>query len=243
MKKLLILGLSLALAVMLGSCGDKKEPLPETYTEGEDSLPALGMAGDEEEEQQQSLTVTSETDEESGETKYVYTGLSAGGAEAKSYVDQLVQNYGCSVIDDTGTVQAEPDFSAEEGTVLVGKDTESESGIFQVQLQWNQDSCTVSTAILEGLKVAEPEEEGLTTEEAVQAIENSSTQVLGLPGTSMSEYLVYARDGYVMVDDQACFVMDIYDQKHAIQETCLLTLDGKKLYRLDRATQQVTELH
>ena len=59
----------------------------------------------------------------------------------------------------------------------------------------------------------------------------------------MSEYLVYARDGYVMVDDQACFVMDIYDQKHAIQETCLLTLDGKKLYRLDRATQQVTELH
>lgn len=240
MKKRLILCLSCALTLLLGSCGGKEEP-PEAYTVGEESLPALGTVG---EEQTESLSFTSETDEESGETQYIYSGLSAGGEEAKVYVEQLVQNYECSVIDDTGTIQSqEPDYSAEEGTVLVGKNTQSGDGIFQVELQWNQDSCTISTAILEGMQVTEPEEEeGLTTEEAVDTIEKSSTELLGLPGASMEEYLVYAKDGYVMVDDEACFLLDIYDQDHAYQQTCLLSLDGKHLYRLDRVTQEVTQL-
>lgn len=240
MKKLPALALLLGFA--LGGCGGGAAEPPEAYGIDEDSLPALGMVG---RPGTEGTTFTAEEAEEGESATYVYGGLSDGGAEAKIYVNALTTDYGCSIIDESGTVLSEPvDFSVEEGSVLIGKNTEAGDGIFQVSLQWTAESCTVSVSVAEGLQVTQPQEEmplgtALTTQEAVESIESLSPQTLGLDGASMEGYFVYAQDGYVMVDGQACYLMNVYDEDHAIRESCLLSLDGQKLYLLDRETGQV----
>ena len=241
MKHLARKGLSLGavLALLLSGCGNGSAALPETYTIGEESLPALGEIG---EPGGEGTACTPGEETQDGSTTYLYTGLASGGAAAQTYVSALVADYGCSVIADDGTIQEEPDFSAEEGDVFVGKDTQTEDGVFRVEVKWSADSCTVSVSLQEGVQVREAESVSLTMEEAVQAVEEMSPQTFGLPGTSMKDYFVYARDGYVMVDEQACFCLDIYDSEHAIQSTCMLSLDGQQLYLLDGETQQVKQL-
>lgn len=241
--------LGMTALLFLSGCGGDSASLPETYAVGEESMPALGMVGavgtegttftapgDEEENEEGS-------EEESKTLSYVYSGLSSGRAEAEIYVTALMVNYDYKAIDEEGIIQEAPDFSTEEGSVLLGKNTEAGDGILQLALQWTADSCTVDVSFVEGLQVSEPKPlPSLTVTEAVDTIEGLSPSQLGLEGTSMDAYLVYAREGYVLVDGEACYQLDVYNEDHSIQETCLLSLDGQLLYSLDRSTGQITEL-
>lgn len=230
----------LALLLTLSGCGGGGAEMPETYAVGDDSMPALGTVGVPGAE---GTTFTTEQGEEGEPVTYVYGGLVSGGAEAEIYVDVLTADGTCSVIDESGVIQEAPDFTAEEGSVLVGKNTQAEDGILQVALQWTADSCTVTVSVVEGLQVSEPKDEPtITVTQAVDSIESMSPALLGLEGTSMEDYLVYPQDGYVLVDGETCYQMNVYSKDHSIQETCMLTLDGKTLYRLDRETGQVEQV-
>ena len=81
-------------------------------------------------------TFAAEESEDGSTITYVYSGLVSGNKEAEIYVDALTADGSCSVIDESGIIQDPPDFSAEEGSVLVGKNTQAEDGILEVGLQW-----------------------------------------------------------------------------------------------------------
>ena len=233
--------IGLALLLALSGCGGGGAEMPETYAVGDDSLPALGTVGGPGAE---GTTFTTEESDDGSSVTYVYSGLVSGGAEAEIYVDALTADGTCSVIDESGVIQEAPDFTAEEGSVLVGKNTQAGDGILQAALQWTADSCTVTVSVAEGLQVTEPQDEPtITLTQAVDCIKSTEPSQLGLTGTSMADYLVYPQDGYVLVDGEACYQMNIYSQDHSIQETCMLSLDGRTLYRLDQATGQVEQVN
>ena len=237
-KKGVPLLLVLLLLTLCGCGGGDK--MPETYGVGEDSLPALGMVGVPGGE---GTTFTVEESEDGDITTYVYGGLVSGGTEAEIYVDALTADGSCSVIDESGIIQDPPDFTAEEGSVLVGKNTQAEDGILEIGLQWTADSCTVTVSVVEGIQVSEPPTlPTLNVTQAVDTIESIAPSELGLQGTSMSDYLVYPQDGYVLVDGQTCYQLDVYDKTHSIRETCMLSLDGQSLYRLNQETGQVEQV-
>ncbi|MGI5962465.1 MAG: hypothetical protein ACOX7N_01960 [Lawsonibacter sp.] len=232
--------LALAAILTLGMVGCAGKPsLPENYTIGEDGLPALGS-----EEVEQNWACTTETDQDTDETTYVYTEVGSGKDAVREYVDVLVKEYGCWVVDEEGVKQEEPDFAQTSGTVLVGKETAAEDGVFQLKLQWDEDSCSVTPTVQEGEVLKEKAApEPLTMEQAAQQIEELASR--GDLGTSgdLSEYSVSVEEGYVMVDDQACFRINLYDEEtHSIQGTYLLTLDGEQVYVLDRDSGQVSRL-
>ena len=230
------------LAAMLTSCGGDEEKPPENYAFTSESLPAIGAG-----ETIEGRTCTEQTDEETGALSYVYGGLESAGETVETYVNTLVSEYDCSVIDESGVKQQQtPDYTQDEGTVTVGKENENQDGILKLDIAWESGSCTVTPSVAEGVSITEAPMESLTVEEAIAQMERYTPAQLGLSGSSMEEYHVYAEDGYSMVDDTACFCMNLYETSavgsNNIEGTYLLSVDGQKLYKLDRATNQVTEL-
>ena len=230
--RLLALGGAL---LLLTGCSGGGSSAPAEYAIGEDRLPALGG------EDAKTLKCTAQLDEETQMTSYVYSGLESGSETAQAYVDTLLAEWSCSVIDENGVKQPEPTLSEESGELLVGKNTTDESGIFSLDLQWSADSCTVTPAVLEGETVTEQAEveEALTVEEAVARIEQLPAEKLGLEEVA-GEYSAYSEDGYVMVDDKPCFRINCYDKEGRLLGTYLLSTDGKSLYQLDREQDQVS---
>ena len=228
--------LGIGVCLMLAGCG--AQPLPTTYEVGQDTLPAFGTT----EEQFQGKIADTQTDEETGVSNYTYTELVSGVQAVKTYVDVMDTEYGCQVIDQEGVIQETPDFSQAEGEVLIGKNLESEEGIFQLNLQWTENTCEVVVSKGEG-QVSQAKVESISMEEAVDMLQKASPQELDLPGESMEDYVICADVGYVMVDGQASFRMNVYDRStRTISGTYLLTLDGQHLYQLDRKENSIRQL-
>lgn len=229
------------LAAMLTGCGGDEEKPPEAYAFTSETLPAIG-AGQEIE----GMTCTEEVDEETGDLSYVYGGLEAAGETVQTYVDTLVSEYDCAIIDDSGVKQQAPAYTEDAGTVIVGKENENQDGVLKLNIAWESDACTVTPSVAEDMTITEPPMESITVEEAIAQMERYSPAQLGLAGNSMDEYSIYAEDGYIMVDNTACFRINLYETSSVgsndIEATYLLSVDGQKLYRLDRATQQVEEI-
>ena len=84
-------------------------------------------------------------------------------------------------------------------------------------------------------------------QEALDYLQGLNPADLGLNGDSMESYRIYATDGTVMVDGNACMRVEIYDRsgKDGTNEfagTYLMSADGLHLYRLDEEARTVTEL-
>ncbi len=87
----------------------------------------------------------------------------------------------------------------------------------------------------------------LSAEEAVAFIQKLHPSVLGLSGENMDQYRVYFMDGKAMVDGKPCMRLEVYgisdpEGSNAFAGFYLLTSTCSNLYRLDRATNEVTEL-
>ena len=125
------------------------EGLPAEYSfSDEEKLPALGMV-----EEKEGTVCTVETDSETETESYVYTGLASGGAAAKEYVNQMMEEHDCAVVDEQGTKQQEPAFTEESGSVILGKNSQDETGMLQLKVEGSKDSCTVTPALVEGLSL------------------------------------------------------------------------------------------
>lgn len=222
---------------LLAGCGG--EQAPEVYLVGEEELPSLtqlvGAAAD--------ADWTRETDPDTGEERYCYSGLERPGEAVSAYAEALENEHGCAVVDPDGVMQEAPDYSAESGTVWLGRDGSAGDGLLLLEISWTGDGCTCTPHWQEGGMVTEARAEALTLEEALDVLAGCTPDTLGLAGQSMEEYALYPDEGLVMVDAYPCMEFNIYEKAtHAFQGTYLVSEDGAHIYRLDRESREVREL-
>ena len=106
----------------------------------------------------------------------------------------------------------------------------------------------------EGLE-EEPEQKpvdivvSMTTSESISYFRSLPPEALGLPGESMDEYDIFASEHLILVDDVPCKEFHVYSISgragtNSVEGLYLLTQRGaRKIYKLDEATNTVTELN
>ena len=232
-------GLTIALCLLLSACGGgaSAEP-PDDYVIGDDLLPALTKVVPLGEQS----TFSQEGDGEEQPFTYHYGDLESGSTVVSTYVDSLVEVYGCSVLDEENRETTLSSLS-EEGTVRVGIEGVQGDGIFVLDLQWDNTSCTVIPKFEEGAEIRAEEIETLSMAEALLRLEDFAPQELGLEGEDMSRYTIYPSDGIVMVNDEPCFQMDVYlAENHQFEGSYMVSATGEHIYQLDRTTGQAAEV-
>lgn len=131
---------------------------------------------------------------------------------------------------------------------------EQKDMVLTVELTWSEGTMVVVCDQAEGKVTSPPQEQismtpgaSMTMSEAVDYLYTLDPSVLGLSGTSMDSYRIYALDGAVMVNNQLCMRLNIYsregpEQTNEVAGIYLLTRDGAHLYQLDEAAGTVTEV-
>ncbi len=107
----------------------------------------------------------------------------------------------------------------------------------------------------DGAEASPPEQEksvdivvSMTTSESIAYFRSLPPEALGLPGESMDEYDIFASEHLILVDGVPCKEFHVYSMAgkagtNDVQGLYLLTQRGaRKIYRLDEATNTVTEL-
>lgn len=217
----------------------KKTKLPSAYSVGQIEIPAMKSGKDE--------TVSWTQD---AEGIYTYTGFADTKAAAEAYAQQVLDGgIGFTVVDD-GFVEQEtlPEFTGTEGKISLARDSEESGRLYSVVVEWTQENCVIRVDIPEG-EITQPKEPVESTlGEKLTHFKALSPAALGLEGTSMEEYEVYAMNGTVLVDDHACLQISVYskDNPHETNETCgifLVTSDELHIYRLDKESGTITEVN
>ena len=229
-----------AAALLLAGCGGKADARPpENYTLDGSSLPSLNSVV----ELDPDVQFSREQDGEDGAESYVYSGLSQAGQDTQKYLETLEKDWdcrvGCSLTDGSA-----PDFSAEEGQAVAVQETDDPDTLFVLRCQWKEDSCTVIPEQTAASELDWPETDSVTLKQAVEYLQGMSPAQLGLTGSSMQEYTVFAQEGTVYLDDTPCLCLNVYRAKdHQFAQSYLLTLPGMELYQLDRQTGEAFPLN
>lgn len=230
--------------------GDELVPVggPQIYTAGMDIIPAITL------EDGQGLFDKGEISADgSGIYEYKKIEMEGGaGAAAQSYKEFLTsEEQGYLLIDgETGELAEEPDFTADTGSILLEKESSEEGKLISVGLEWKKKNCTVTVGIAEGelpkLETVEPEVNTMNLIEIVDFVSRLSPTDLGLEGSSMDDYEVYAIGGAVLVDNRSCIQVNVYSKEevgsNSIKGEYLLTPDGAHIYELDEDQGKVVEL-
>ena len=220
--------------LLLAGCGGGNggAALPESYTVGEESSPALNTL----------VTLNSDAqfqqtqDEESDSVTYLYSQLTSGSETAQTYTQALETDCGYTIEPDAegGSV----DFSASSGQVLAVHETEDPEEVLLLTIQWEETSCSVTPSLTPADQLPQPE--SVTLKQAVEHIQSVPPEQLGLSGKA-EDYLFVPQDGTVLLDDQPCYCVNVYQrQPYQILESFLLTLPDLQIYRLDRESGQAT---
>lgn len=248
----------LAAAMLLGmaACGKKDEEgdsaevgdtaptLVEAYPFGEQTVPGLTSS---------EPTAAVET-----VVTYSYTGLSSPGKAVDGYVSFMTNGEnGFKVVDKYFVMSDEPKYD-DEGSVLLAKTAEaagngqdpenSQQGkrLMLLDISWDENGCVIITREAEG-EISKPPEP-MTMREAQQYLESLTPAELGLEGESMDDYDVFTFDGAMIVDGRACVRMNVYSldnvqHSNEFMGCYLMSLDGRHLYQMDTATQEIVQLH
>jgi hypothetical protein len=234
-------GILLTLLVCaLAGCGKKEaaEELPQEYAFGEETVAAPEL--------EEGAAVSQE--EVDGGTVYTYSGLSSPGQTSADYAALLTgADAPFSVVDDDCVQTDAPDYTQEEGSVCLARDAAQDGTVCFLKLEWDLDTCTVTAVTREG-EVAAAGEGRLTMLGALDYLSSFDPADLGLEGSSMDEYRLYALDGAVFVDGMPCLRVKVCSadsarQFNQIVGNYLITGDKRHLYSLDEITGAVEELH
>jgi hypothetical protein len=225
----------------LTSCKKKEEAeeLPGEYSIGEETVPALAL------DEEENVTVDEEA-ADSG-TVYTYSGLSQPGNTSEQYAQQIMGDEQAFSVVDEDCVQTDlPDFTASEGSVRLARNAAEDGKVCYIQVDWTEEQCVVTVDSREGT-VEEPGEK-LTLVTAVDYLESLDPSALGLEGTSMTQYQIYALDGAVFVDGNPCLHLKVCsvespEKANEISGDFLITGDKRHIYSLDVTDSAVTELH
>ncbi|MBR4545360.1 MAG: hypothetical protein IKO14_05235 [Oscillibacter sp.] len=89
----------------------------------------------------------------------------------------------------------------------------------------------------------------MTTSESISYFRSLPPEALGLPGESMADYDIFASEHLILVDGVPCKEFHVYSVAgkagtNSVEGLYLLTQRGaRKIYKLDEATNTVTELN
>lgn len=254
-KLLLLAALALCL---LTAC--KKEQSLETYPldeSGTDTVVALDTILEEEEAILASIdTPTDKAVAEGLELShtYHYRKMHDPAALAARYIELLrTEEQGFVPIDDENRKLAEePEMDLLWGTVLLGKaaaeNEEAGKRIVRVVVGWSEYAVAVQVAYVDGSilpPIVPKEEEEEKTEPApaptdiagqVEYFTSLDPQQLGLEGSDMKEYMVFPKQGWVMVDDVSCREISVYRQDeqtatNVLVGTFYLSSDLSQIYK------------
>jgi hypothetical protein len=231
--------LTAAVVLTLSGCGGEKQQPPTAYTVGEDSLPALNEAVPLEEDSQYD-----QIENEDGTVSYQYQNLSSPTEVVQAYGAYLEENDQCVLLDEKGDYLSSDESLADSGKVVAAKPSQQEDGLFELSIDWDESSCTVTPSFAKDAQLPEKKEaEGMSLEEAVAYLQSIPPEVLGLEGSSMSDYDVFPEDGLVFVDDKASLCLNVYSKStHQYEGSYLLVGPEHQLCQLDRDTGQVYPL-
>lgn len=234
-----LVGGMVSLSLLAGCGGGGGEAtMPESYGAEGEEVPALNQAVG-----LFDVQYSQQSDSETGSSTYTYGGLAETGQMVSDYVTILEDDQGFSVITEDGTITDAPDFTAQSGSVTMGKNEEGGEGALELAISWDENSCTVTYSLQSDLQVRQPSQpQPLTMEEAVDLLKSQSTQKLGLEG-DIGDYSFYPEEGLVGVDGQMCLTVNAYYSDDAqIAGTYLVAQANGTVYRLDRQTNQVARL-
>jgi hypothetical protein len=237
------IGAAVLATLILGGtsgCGKKDEgQLPEQYTVGGEEVPALSP--------EDAAEVSEE--EVDGGVAYTYSGLSSPGGVSGAYAAELTAGETpFSVVDGDWAETELPDFEASEGSVLLAKAAAEDGQVDLIQVDWSEESCTVTVTAQEGaIASSAVGQDSMTLAAAADYINSLPPSALGLDGTSMDQYQVYTLDGAVLVDGRPCMRLKVCSVDNPacgnhISGDYLLSGDKQHLYRLNVESSTVTEL-
>lgn len=222
---------ALAFLLLAGCGGDTPQPV-ESYSAGEDTLPALNQLVTLEENFQYETT-----EDDDGLISFHYEALTSGRDVAQSYAKDLVENQQCVLLDEDNQLLPEDQEFADTGTVVAAKESSSGDGLFQLSISWDETSCTISPKLEEGAKLPEKEEDSMTLEEATNYLQSQAPSALGLEGTDMSNYIIFPEEGLAVLDGKSCLSLNVYTaDTHQYVSTYLIGEPGRQIYQLDRET-------
>lgn len=226
------------------ACGDKEEEgegtwfvVPNAYFVGNETITALqGEAG----------VALSKATTEDGVFLYSYAGFEDVNTSVQTYTELLSnEENGFSVVDsETLRNAAAPDYTAEDGSVVLARETDGEK-LTVVRLNWRAGECDAAVSIEEKPVIEEVKETaqpqrnyGLSHVGAIEYLKTLEPAALQLEGESMEEYNVYIMNGFTYVDGEACLRVEIYsDDNTAHTNACMgryfMSGNGEHIYLLD----------
>lgn len=186
---------------------------------------------------------------------YRYEGLSSPGTLASVYTTLMtLDDIGFSQVDEELVRIKEPEaLAVEAGSVRLAKNAPEDGKAMSIQLEWTEELCTVTADLVDG-RVKNPPEPvspmgpmGMSADQIMDYMGTLNPSVLGLEGATMEEYDLLMQDGSVLIDGNPCVRVNAYriDSETGTNEiggNYFLSLDGSHLYRLDVASNSVTEL-
>ena len=168
------------------------------------------------------------------------------------YLDVMLGGeQGFSLVDAEYVIQEErPELEDAAGSLVLARNSTAQEGcVFQVSVGWSEanDNLAIRVSAPAG-KVYKPEPkpkpEAASLDEHMDQLMAMNPSELGLSGTSMDEYEIYAMGGFVKVDDLDCRRFTIYSRESpgSIAGIFLISSDKKHFFQLDQVTGGVTEL-
>lgn len=147
--------------------------------------------------------------------------------------------------EDDADASAQPDPSPTPSAEPV---EEPPGMVLMVKMEWSEGQCKVTADQVEGKVTSRPSSQqtpgggGMGQHAAKDYLESLTPGQLGLEGESMEDYEVMIVDGIVLVNDEPCTRLNIYDKDMVIMGSYLIARDGQHMYLLDPLDGGVTEL-
>ena len=179
---------------------------------------------------------------------YRYEGLSDAGTLVSAYTALLTSpDLGFDIVDGALVRADAPDFSVVSGDVNLAHRAAEADKVMLLRLTWAAGSCTVVTDTPEGEITDPPAPEGMTMEEALDYVRGLPPSLLGLEGSSMEDYRIYALDGMALINGIPCIPVSVYrtaedTDTNVVEGSFFLSSDQSRIYRLDTATGTVEEV-
>lgn len=195
----------------------------------------------------------SESVEDEDVDRYIYFyELNSPAEVVDRYLDVMLGGeQGFSLVDAEYVIQEDrPELEDASGSLVLARNsTEQEGHVFQVSVGWSEASANLAVRVSAPTgnvhkPAPKPKPEAASLDEHMNQLMAMDPAELGLSGSSMDEYEIYAMGGFVKVDDLDCRRFTIYsrDQPGTIAGIFLISSDKKHFFQLDQATGGVTEL-